>query len=188
MSIDERLRAGAAGPASGAGLERALDKVWMRRRASTRRRVAGTVLAVAAATATVIFARPYAIEQLSDQRPLTPSGGDLVGIYRVHISQVADADADLAGTWRVTLDSAGVLTARPPRSFGAGPLNPSSYETVDGTLETNLFVHLPGCQIPGALVGRYRWSNQDDTVTFRRVDDTCVPRRVLFSAAWEKVR
>ncbi len=186
MSIDERLRAGAAGPASGAGLERALDKVWMRRRASARRRVAGTVLGIAAATATVIFASPYAIEQLSDHRPPTPTGDDLVGIYRVHISQVADAD--LAGTWRVTLDSAGVLTARPPRSFGAGPLNPSSYETVDGTLETNLFVHLPGCQVPGALVGRYRWSNQDDTVTFRRVDDTCEPRRVLFSAPWEKVR
>jgi hypothetical protein len=186
MSIDERLRAGAAGEASGAGLERALDQVWQRRRASTRRRVVGTVMAGAAAAVAVLVAGPYAVEQLSDREPLGPPSGDLVGTYRVQISQAEDAD--LAGTWRITLDTAGALTAQPPSSFDSGPLNPGGYETVDGVVETNLFVHLPGCQVPGALVGRYRWSTHDETVTFSRLDDACEPRRVLFSAPWEKIR
>jgi hypothetical protein len=185
MPINERLRAG-GGEASGAGLERALDLVWQRRRASIRRRIAVTVLAGAAAAATVVVTAPFAIEQLSEREPFAPAGGDLIGTYRVQVG--ASDDADLAGTWRITLGTGGVVTAQPPESFAAETLNPGSYTTIDGVVETNLFVHLPGCQIPGALVGRYQWSTYDDVVRFRPVDDACEPRRVLFSAPWERVR
>jgi hypothetical protein len=185
VSIDERLRQGLVrnGEAVQVGVEANLDEVFRRRRKVLRAQVAGTIAAVVCMAGLA----PWALDEVRARAGAPATEPDssradpgLVGTYVVEATVSGET-----GRWQVVVGADGVLEFRPPASYEGPDPSGSTYTVRGAVLETNAFVDFPGCQLPGAFVGRYRWERSGSAATFTRVDDSCAPRRALFEAPWE---
>jgi hypothetical protein len=182
MSIDDRLREGLRlnGGLISEHTEPALVIVERRRRRWLQVRA---MTAAAALIATVLVAVPFAIGQFrgTPAEPVSRSAGSLVGTWSV---DVPSTGGDVAGRWLVRVGDGGAIELVPPASLRDELTSGSSITVSADTLETNMLLGFPGCQLPGAVVGQYRWVRSGATVTFTVISDGCRPRQALFSVPW----
>jgi hypothetical protein len=182
MSIDERLRDGLRlnGAAIPDDTESALDTIWRRRRRRLRLRVVAASVAVVGAAAIA----PWAVDEFRDQSPViaTSSSSQLVGTWAV---DVPAGSGEISGRWIVRVRPNGGLVLDPPAGFREQLTPGSTLQVTGSSLRTNALVDYPGCQLPGAAIGRYSWERTGSTVVFRVVSDGCEARQRLFAAPWE---
>lgn len=182
MSIDDRLREGLRlnGGLISEQTESALVIVERRR----RRWLEVRAMAVAAAVvAVVLVAVPLAIGKFrgTPAEPVSRSAGGLVGTWS---ADVPSTGGDVAGQWLVRVGDGGAIELVPPASLRDELTSGSSITVSADTLETNVLLGFPGCQLPDAVVGRYRWVRSGATATFTVISDGCPPRQALFSVPW----
>jgi hypothetical protein len=182
MSIDERLRDGLRlnGAAIPDDTESALDTIWRRRRRRLRLRGAAASVAVVGAAAVA----PWAVGEFRDQGPTiaTSSSSQLVGTWAV---EVPAGSGEISGRWIVKVRPDGALDLDPPAGFREQLTPGSTLQVTGSSLRTNALIDYPGCQLPGAAIGRYSWERSGSTVMFRVVSDECGARQRLFAAPWE---
>lgn len=182
MSIDERLRDGLRlnGAAVPENTESALDTIWRRRRRGLRLRGVAASVAVVGAAALA----PLAVSEFRDQGPViaASSSSPLVGTWA---ADVPAGSGELSGTWIVSVRPDGGLDLDPPAGFREQLTPGSTLEVTGSSLRTNALIDYPGCQLPGAEIGRYSWQRSGSTVVFRVISDGCEARQRLFAARWE---
>jgi hypothetical protein len=182
MSIDDRLREGLRlnGGLISEHTESALVIVERRRRRWLEVRA---IVVAAALVAVVLIAVPLAIGRFrgTPAEPVSRLASGLVGTWSVDVPATA---GDVTGRWLIRVSDGGAVELVPPASLRRELTSGSSITVSADTLETNVFLGYPGCQLPGAVVGQYRWVRSGATVAFTVISDGCRPRRALFSVPW----